>query len=66
MTPYGQVSVAWEIQNGKLTVKVDTEQPVPVCWELIGGQRLEETISGRTTRTVLLEPEPVMAAAKSD
>lgn len=66
MTPYGQVSVAWEIQNGKLTVKVDTEQPVPVCWELIDGQRLEETVSGRTTRTVLLEPEPVMAAVKSD
>lgn len=66
MTPYGRISVAWEIRRGELTVKVDAEQPVPVCWELIDGQRMEETISGRVIRSVLLEPEKAVAAVKPD
>lgn len=66
MTPYGRVTVSWRVTDGCLTVQAETEQPVPVLWELLPGQKYEETVSGRASRTVLLEEQRPAAAVIFD
>lgn len=66
MTPYGRVTASWRVTDGCLTVQAETEQPVPVLWELLPGQKYEETVSGRASRTVLLEEQRPAAAVIFD
>lgn len=64
MTPYGRVSVAWRVENGCLTVQVDTENPIPVCWELIPGDKWEETVQRHAVQKVYLEGKDAEASVK--